>query len=317
VRRNGALLAACLLLSGVCAAAPSEFPLLDLAAELTKERPADTRADTHTSNLRQARHALEQANPPGDAECSRSLGAATFADLHDDVARSLKAVGDYAGAAAAFRRALACRPRSARVSAALAEVLFDARDFSGARVAIHEALDVNPRAIYANRVAGNLDFVEERWADAVARFRYVAASDPDRNQAGYGQLMLWLAQWRAGVGKPEFVTRRAGEEWPQPLLLYMRGEYTEAELLEPIRDGNFQAESYGSARSDERLCEALYYVGQAHWARGHPDVARRYFATLVNLRVIYYLEHGLAMAEIAKMGVREDGGAAGTPVARP
>jgi len=184
---------------------------------------------------------------------------------------------------------------------ALAEVLFDARDFPASRAAINEALAVDPRGVYANRVAGNLDFVEERWADAVARFRYVASSDPDRDQAGYGQLMLWLSQKRAGMRDPTFVERRAGDNWPQPLLLYMSGNYSETELVEKIREGDFQYESAGGANTDERLCEALYYVGQAHWARGNPDIARRYFASLVNLRVTYYLEHGLALAEIAKL----------------
>ena len=84
-------------------------------------------------------------------------------------------------------------------------------------------------------------------------------------------------------------------------MLYMRGEYTESELLEHVRDGEYASEGGGGPDTDERLCEALYYVGEAHWARGNPEVARRYFAALVNLRVIYYLEHGLALAEIAKM----------------
>jgi lipoprotein NlpI len=289
-----------LLLSGPGAAA-GEYPLLDLAAELAKEREPERRANPSAAELRHARHALEQAEPPTDETCAGTLGAAAFAELHSDVARALKAMGDHTGAARAFRSALACKPRSSRLMGALAEVLFDARDFPAARTAINDALALDPRAVYANRVAGNLDFVEERWADAMTRFRYVAASDEDRDQAGYGQLMFWLAQSRAGVREPQFVERRAGTGWPQPLMLYMRGEYTESELLEHVRDGDFQSDEGVGANSDERLCEALYYVGQAHWARGKPEVARRYFAALVNLRVIYYLEHGLALAEIAKL----------------
>jgi lipoprotein NlpI len=45
----------------------------------------------------------------------------------------------------------------------------------------------------------------------------------------------------------------------------------------------------------------LFYVGEAYWARGQLDVARDYFTALVNIRVIYFLEHGLALAEIAKL----------------
>ncbi len=132
-------------------------------------------------------------------------------------------------------------------------------------------------------------------------FRYVSASDEDRVRAGYGQLMYWLAQRRGGIAKPEFVLRTPGEGWPQPLLLYMRGEYTEAELIKPIDEGDSDSNVQPNTSTDERLCEALFYVGEDYWARGQPEVARDYFAALVNIKVIYFLEHGLALAEIAKL----------------
>ena len=47
-------------------------------------------------------------------------------------------------------------------------------------------------------------------------------------------------------------------------------------------------------------------MGEDYWARGQPEVARDYFAALVNIKVIYFLEHGLALAEIAKL--RKNGG---------
>ena len=134
---------------------------------------------------------------------------ARFADLHVDVGAARVGQGDFPGAAKAYRSAHACRPRDAQILAALAGVLFDARDYAGAREAINASLAIEPRAVNANRLAGNIDFVAERWADAVSRFRYVAASDPDRVQAGYGQLMFWLSQMRAGVAKPEYVRTHA------------------------------------------------------------------------------------------------------------
>ena len=120
---------------------------------------------------------LEQAHAPADAECARSLGAPRFADLHARAGAARAGDGDFAGAAAAYRRAHACRPRDADILAALAGVLFDARDYAGARAAINASLAIDPRSVSTNRLAGNIDFVDERWADAIARFRYVAASD--------------------------------------------------------------------------------------------------------------------------------------------
>jgi lipoprotein NlpI len=279
-------------------------PLLDLARELQLTRKPDLRTAPGAPGVRHAEHALAQAHAPADAECAQSLGALRFAGLHMDLGAALSGQGDFAGAAAAYRRALACRPRDAQILSVLAGVLFDARDYAAARETIDASLALAPRAVNSNRLAGNIDFVAERWAHAVSRFRYVSASDPDRVQAAYGQLMLGLAQMRAGVAKPEFVERMPGEGWPQPLLLYLRGEYTEAELVEPIREGDDDDNAQPNTSTDERLCEALFYVGEAYWARGQPDVARDYFAALVNVKVIYFLEHGLALAEIAKLRER-------------
>jgi lipoprotein NlpI len=300
----GSLVACLLAMPAVGAAAepaPADHPLLDLARDLQKKRKPDLRVAPGSPELRQAEHELAQAKAPADAECAGSLGAPRFAALHVDIALARTGLGDFPGAAAAYRRALACRPRDASVLSGLAGVLFDARDYAGAREAINASLAIAPRALNANRLAGNIDFVEERWAAATARFRYVASGDPDRGQAAYGQLMYWLSQMRAGVPKPEMVARTPGEGWPQPLLLYMQGQYTEAELTAPIRQGDDEDNSQPQTTTDERLCEALFYVGEAYWARGQLDVARDYFAALVNIKVIYFLEHGLALAEIAKL----------------
>jgi len=286
------------------AADSSAHPLLDLARERQLSRNLERRVTPGAPALRQSEHALEQAHVPPDEECAGRLGATRFADLHADVGAARVGQGDFLGAAAAYRSAHACRPRDALILAALSGVLFDARDYAGARQAINASLAIEPRSVNANRLAGNIDFVDERWADAVARFRYVSASDPDRVQAGYGQLMFWLSQMRAGVAKPEYVQRTPGEGWPQPMLLYLRGEYTEEELIAPIKEGDDDFNSQPNTSTDERLCEALFYVGEAHWARGQPELARDYFAALVNIKVIYFLEHGLALAEIAKLRER-------------
>lgn len=303
MKRAWSVIPCLVALSGVPAAAADATgsPLLELARELESTRKLAMRATPGAPALRQAEHALEQAHAPPDEECASRLGALRFSDLHVDVGAARIGQGDFLGAASAYRSAHACRPRDAQILAALAGALFDARDYAGAREAINASLAINPRAVNANRLAGNIDFVDERWAEAVARFRYVSASDPDRVQAGYGQLMLWLSQMRAGVAKPEFVERTPGEGWPQPLLLYLRGEYTEEELVTPIKEGDDDFNSQPNTSTDERLCEALFYIGEAHWARGHPEVARDYFAALVNIKVIYFLEHGLALAEIAKL----------------
>jgi lipoprotein NlpI len=290
-----------LAISPAAFTADPDHPVLDFARELHKTRKAVMRTTPGAPELRQAEHALEQAKAPPDEECARTLGATRFADLHVDVGSARVGQGDFLGAARAYRSAHACRPRDAQILTALGGVLFDARDYVQAREAANASLAIEPRAVNTNRLVGNIDFIDERWADAVARFRYVSSSDPERQQAAYGQLMFGLSQMRAGIARPEFVERTPGEGWPQPLLLYLRGEYTEEELLTPIKEGDDDFNSQPNTSTDERLCEALFYVGEAYWARGKPEVARDYFAALVNIKVIYFLEHGLALAEISKL----------------
>jgi tetratricopeptide (TPR) repeat protein len=300
------LLAWCALLpvASTAGEVKSSHPLLEMARARALQRGERPRVAPGVSGVSEAEHQLEQARVPSDRQCAGSLGALRYAGLYVDVAGARNGDGDFRGAAAAYRSAHACRPRDPDILAALAGVLFDARDYAGARAAINASLAIDARSISTNRLAGNIDFVAEHWADAIARFRYVASGDSDRTMAGYGQLMFWLAQARAGVPKPETVTRTPPTGWPQPLLLYLRGDYTEAELRAPIEAGDDADNNQPNTSADERLCEALYYVGEAYWARGQPDTARDYFAALVNLKVLYFLEHGLALAEIAKLRAR-------------
>jgi lipoprotein NlpI len=276
-------------------------PLLELARQREQGRDRSEHGASDGSEVREALHRLEQAHVPADADCAASIGAARYVDLHLLLANAYFDAGEFAAAANAYRRALACRPHAPEVLAALAGTLFNLRDYAGTRDAITRSLDMDPRSVEANRRAANLDFVQEHWPDAISRFRYIASSDTDRVRAGYGQLMYWLAQRRAGIAKPEFIVRTPGDGWPQPLLLYMRGEYTEQELLDPIHAGDDPGNIQAETSADERLCEALFYVGEDYWARGQPDVARDYFTALVNIKVIDFLEHGLALAEIAKL----------------
>lgn len=282
----------------------SQHPLLEMARQRALKPGNDQRGAPGVEGLREAEHQLEQARVPPDAECAGSLGAARFAALYFEVGSARSGAGDFPGAAKAYRSAHACRPHDAGILAALAGVLFDARDYPAAKTAIDAALAIDPRSISTNRLAGNIEFVQERWADAIARFRYVASGDGDRVLASYGQLMYWLAQARAGVPKPEFVVRTPGTGWPQPLLAYLRGETKEADLLPRIEQGDDSSNSQPNTSADERLCEALFYVAEAYWARGEPDVARDYFAALVNLKVLYFLEHGLSLAELSKLQSR-------------
>jgi len=310
LKRTLALLCACLLMRAAGAADAIDdrrgarepggpHPLLALAREVESKKSALERAGAPpTSDLRSAEHALEQAHPPADDACARTLGASVFADLYVDLAQAREDRRDFGGAAEVYAHAVACTPRSTRILANLAWTLFRARDIAGASAVVQRALAVDPRSVELTRLAGIIDFVQERWADAVTKLRYAAASEPDRMRADHSQLLYWLAQRRAGVAHPEFVARRHTEDWPKELLLFLQDQYTEAELVFAVNQGD---EEYANVGRNARLCKALYYVGETYWAQGHPDIARDYFAAAVNLKLIDQEEHSLALAEIAKL----------------
>jgi lipoprotein NlpI len=290
--------------AGAATGASTAHPLLDLARELADKRDQPAHLSADTSEVRVTEHALTQAKPPAGDKCAGSMGAARYAALYTQLGYASYALGDVAGAESAYRSALACRPRDATIFEAIGQVRFRARDYDGARSALESALALDPRSVQISRQLGNIDFVTQRWADAVAHYRYSASSDVDRYVASYNQLMLWLAQMRAGIAKPEFVARSPRTGWPQPLLLYLRGQYTEAELVKPIREGDSDYDAQPHTSTEQRLCEALFYVGETYLARGETPVAKHYFAALVNIKVLDYDEHGLALSEIANLQAR-------------
>ena len=246
-------------------------------------------------------HAIERSHVPPAPECAQSIGARRFADLYLDLAQARSANGDYAGAAQALRDALACRPRAGELYGTLASTLFVARDYGKSREAAQRALDIDPRSIVANRQAGLLDFIADHWPEAIGHFRYTAGGELDRTRASYDQLMLWLAQRRAGVVAPELVARTPTDNWPRPLLQYLRGESTESELIAPISEGDDDYSSALYLSTSQRLCEALYYVGEEQWARGTPELAREYFAAVVGIRDVCQRERSLALAELGNL----------------
>ena len=113
--------------------------------------------------------------------------------------------------------------------------------------------------------------------------------------------MFWLAQMRAGVAKPEFVAAHARRGLAAAAVAVPARRVHRSRTHHSHQRGDDEDNSQPNTSTDERLCEALFYVGEAYWARGQPEVARDYFAALVNIKVIYFLEHGLALAEIAKL----------------
>jgi lipoprotein NlpI len=214
--------------------------------------------------------------------------------LHDQL-------GNFEAAIEANESAFACQPRVASYQASIASAHLSLGHIDEARAAIARAQTIDPENEAVRDVRARLDFIQERWADATARFRLQALDE----QIGpylreYARCYLWLAQRRAGMRNPELPETPADPEaaerkqWPTHILETLRGELTEEALVQVIRE-------HGVSDPREWLTEALFYVGELRLAQGDAQSARRYFASVVNLRVLSFVEYGMARAELKKM----------------
>lgn len=291
LRRILCTTAACALLCGPGGAVEPDTPLLDFAAGLTYASMPQEEA--LRERLAQATHALEQNPPPED--CARTLGAARFSALLDALGAAHAALGDHEAAADAFERSIACSPRAPYLHAELAQALMNLGRREDARAAARRALDIEPGYLGAQSIIARLDFIEERWPDAIERLGTVAVSDEDPTRATYWMCLHWIAQMRSGIREPVTVEREPVEDWPVPILELLRGERSERELLDTLQ------EEKREPRRRELLTEALFYAGQLRLASADRETARRYFAAAVNLKVLYFVEHQMALAELAKL----------------
>jgi len=306
-------------LATAIAAAPAatlRAPLVDFAATLDAASPPDE--SFRRAELRAAEQAL--ARSPGPAtDCAQALGAARHAALHARLARARQLSGDRAGALAAWQRALDCEPRSARHRLEQAGVLLALGRLEEAEPAAGRAAALAPRTADLGELQARIDFVAGRWNAAArgalqiaARLRAdrtrsaadAGADDADadaENQssevAAFWQLLARLALRRGGLPEAQVPAPAAllGERWPVPLWRMLEGEADERDVVAAI-------ESQGDPRRRrERACEALYYTAQMDFAAGRSEAGRQRLAHVVNLKVLYYVEHDLALAELARL----------------
>ena len=240
---------------------------------------------------------------PPTANARGSIGALRFADLHADLALARTGQGDFAGAAQGVsQRACvpAARPADPRRRSPVS--LFDARDYAAAREAIDTALAIAPRArecqspgrqhrLRRRALGGRHRRASVTWPPAI---RTACRPDTVNSCTGWRRCAPAYPSPNSSNARPVKAGRShccstCVASTPKPSSRSRCGEGDDEDNPQP------------NTSTDERLCEALFYVGEAYWARGQLDVARDYFAALVNIKVIYFLEHGLALAEIAKL----------------
>jgi lipoprotein NlpI len=289
----------------------SSTPLLAFA-ETQQYEPIPDEAATR-SDLRQAEFALQRQPVPTN-DCAKTLGAARFGNLWSELGDAHANRGERRPASIAFRRALECAPRDASAYMDLAAELQALGERGEARAVLQRGLRLAPDEPGLLRQLGRLEFVERNWQAAITQFERASKFIDTEREALYNEILYHLAYRRSGLAQPPALQRKRPDadeneaaedgdpetdddtDWPRAILEALRGKRDEQALLDRARD---EDDYYISIQ--ERLCEALFYIGQERMARGDIDAARRYFAATANTRVLYYIEHDMALAELANL----------------
>ncbi len=275
--------------------APDPTPLLTYAAvQKFPPLPAQDVQTVYRRRLDRINFELKK-DPPPETQCGQTLGAKRFAELLDDLGSVYTNIGDDAGAADAYTRAIDCNPRATFLHANRASALIDAGRHREARAEIERELDLGRGTFALHTLMTRLDFIDHRWPEAADNARLAVAEAPDDEQSTYWQCFLWLAQMHDGVAFPALADRRPASGWPGPILESIQGTISEGELVEAV------SAERDAGRRHEILAEALYYTGQQRLAAGKSDEAMRYFEATVRLKVPYFIEHHLAAAELDRL----------------
>ena len=278
------------------APAPAEAaPLLTYAASQHFPPLFDTQAQ-YAQKQQLDRVTFDLArDPPPELNCAQTLGAKRFATLFDSLGDAYTNMGDEPKAADAFAKAIDCNPRAAFLHAELAAALLEMGRYSEARSETQRQLSLG-RANFTNySLLTQLDLLEGRWQQAAENAKLAASEAPDDEQATYWQCFYWLAQKHAGNPEPVLVNRRIPPGWPAPILQSLQGKITEGQLVAEIKA------EHGTRRRHEILAEALFYTGQQRLVANQPEEAVKYFDAVASLKVQYFIEHHLAVAELEKL----------------
>ena len=194
-----------------------------------------------------------------------------------------------------FNHAIRLKPDLAEAYNSMGVHYTQQMDFRQAYDAFDASLDINPDMEFAflNRgialyYGGRPDlavrdfgaFYERNASDPYrALWSYLASSEIDKPQA-----MIELALQRKNLDESNWAT--------QLVDLYLE-ETTESELLNALISGITSQQQL-----TDRLCEAYFYLGKYHSARGNRGIASNYFKLALSTNVFEYVEHRYARLEL-------------------
>lgn len=233
------------------------------------------------------------------ADLSRSIelghdAAAAYSNL--GYVRSL--AGDLAGALADLDKALELQPgalpvRQLRIGLLVQDAERDRSQLDRARREVDALLSAGPTP-YLHALSGQLRMYED---DFVAAYREFEASLAEPHL--FARFLQAVAARRGGGPLPEkslrTIVAEEKDDWTRTLARFMLGELAEGALLQLAEQGK-------PTDLPGQRCEAFYYAGQLRLADGDQPGARDFFQRAVAANYPTYVEHGLSLHELRKLG---------------
>ena len=209
-------------------------------------------------------------------------------------------IGELEGAIADFSRAIEIDParRVPYINRGVAKV--DKGDLDGAIADYSKSIVLDPKNVTAYR---NRGCARQQKGDIDgARSDYQQALQLATDEGAYQRFYLFLLGLRQkpspSVADLNAVVSRWKAGWKKSVGLYLVGEINEAAMTELAAQGTPK-----SVR--EQKCEAFYYAGAIHLAKGDVAGAKSLFERCVATQLHTYPEFQLARAELSKIGQGE------------
>jgi tetratricopeptide (TPR) repeat protein len=162
------------------------------------------------------------------------------------------------------------------------------------------AIELDPKDAFAYNNRGNAYKNKGLYDRAIQDYDRAIELNPKRE---YGHLMSIIAAGYLSRTERErklerlrrFVADNGSDKWGRTISLYYIGEITEKQMIAEAKKGKDTKET------NERLCEAYYYAGEAWLFKKNRKSAAEYFEKTVKTNVLNFMEYHQAKAAILMM----------------
>jgi len=242
---------------------------------------------------------LSQRYGNSDSDCHGTECRKAFSDAFGELGAEYARLGLDRLSLRYYELALANTPESAdkHVDLAIAQLSLG-RD-EAAIASLGKAIGIAKGDADTERAAAGILLLLDRPQEAIGHAEACIRQSPPPRAAQYCALTAMAAKLRGGSDSL-VAPLVGGDAWPAPLLDYLRGNIDEESLAKVI------ASTADPALRREGLSEALYYVGEAELARGHRDLALRYFRANLVMKVEGYWETTASRRRIIQLGGGDD-----------